>query len=65
MRMIVTTAGKGADQLREKAARFSQKLNGQLIERKKHSIQELIDHYKEDVLVVGKRKADIILKAGR
>lgn len=54
--MIVTTAGKGADQLHEKAIGFSQKLDCRFVLRNKQSVQELIEQYKEDVLVIGKQK---------
>ncbi|WP_332690416.1 class I SAM-dependent methyltransferase [Halalkalibacter lacteus] len=62
--MIVTTARKGADVLAEKAHMFSVDLASRFILREETSVQELIDLYGEDVLVVGKSKVTLHSKFG-
>ncbi|GAE24345.1 L-isoD(D-D) O-methyltransferase [Halalkalibacter wakoensis JCM 9140] len=62
--MIITTARKRADELEGKAHIFSSELDSQFIKRNEMSVQDLIEFYKEDVLVVGKGKVTLYSKNG-
>jgi 16S rRNA G966 N2-methylase RsmD len=62
--MIITTARKGADVLEEKALRFSLELAAPFIRRSEASVQDLIQHYEADVLVIGKGKVTLYSKDG-
>lgn len=62
--MIITTVRKGADQLLEKAVDFSQKLACRFVVRSEYSVQDLVDQYQEDVLVVGKGRVTLYAKQG-
>ncbi|GAE34693.1 class I SAM-dependent methyltransferase [Halalkalibacter akibai] len=62
--MIVTTARKGADVLAEKAQTCSEQLKASFIVRKENSVQDLMDIYGQDVLVVGKNKLTLHSKSG-
>ncbi|MFC0558520.1 class I SAM-dependent methyltransferase [Halalkalibacter alkalisediminis] len=62
--MIVTTTRKKANELAEKASLWSVELNGRFIVRNDASVQELINAYGEDVLVVGKARETLYPKEG-
>ncbi|WP_227935890.1 class I SAM-dependent methyltransferase [Alkalihalobacillus deserti] len=62
--MIVTTARKRADALSEKAKSWSSQLNSRFIVRSDTSVQDLINTYAEDVLVVGKARETLYPKEG-
>jgi len=57
--MIVTTARKGAEELAPKAAMFAEKVQGRFIVRKEDSVDELIERFQDNVLVVGKEKVTL------
>ncbi|ARK30917.1 class I SAM-dependent methyltransferase [Halalkalibacter krulwichiae] len=57
--MIVTTVRKNADVLVEKAKDWNRVLSGQLVNRNDRSVQDLINEYNEDVLVVGRDKVTL------
>ncbi|KHF38648.1 class I SAM-dependent methyltransferase [Halalkalibacter okhensis] len=62
--MIITTARKGVDVLEEKAQQFSLELASRYIRRNEASVQDLLQLYKEDVLVVGKGKVVLYSQDG-
>ena len=62
--MIVTTTRKKADALAEKARLWSTELTSRFIVRNDASVQDLINAYGEDVLVVGKARETLYPKEG-
>ncbi|MBY6035885.1 class I SAM-dependent methyltransferase [Fictibacillus nanhaiensis] len=54
--MIVTTAGKNASKIRNKAKGIAESLGFPFLERGSHSIDSIIDYYQDDVLMIGIEK---------
>jgi Putative SAM-dependent methyltransferase len=62
--MIVTTAGKNAERIQNRAEKVAVLLNGLFIDRGRHSIHSIIDRYKDDVLMIGIDKISFHPKDG-
>jgi 16S rRNA G966 N2-methylase RsmD len=62
--MIVTTAGKNAERIQNRAERAAVLLNGLFIDRGRYSIHSMIERYKDDVLMIGVDKISFHPKDG-
>jgi 16S rRNA G966 N2-methylase RsmD len=62
--MIVTTAGKNAERIYEKAKETAHLLNSSFVDRGRHSISSIIEKYNDNVLMIGVDKISYHPKDG-
>jgi hypothetical protein len=62
--MIITTAGKNAEKLTPKAKAVTATLGGQFLNRGNQSISAIMDHFQDDVLMIGVEKISYYPKEG-